>query len=369
MKNTIGTALTLTLSGESHGEAIVVTLDGLRPGLPVDPAYIALRLSLRRPSGSISTPRREADEFQILSGVFEGRTTGTPLTILIPNTSKKSGDYEATRFVLRPGHADYTAYLKYGGYQDFRGGGHFSGRVTAGLVAAGAIAELALREEGVAIGTHIARLGRIADRGFTMYAADLATLSDKSFPVLDEAAALAMLEAIEAARRDGDSVGGVLETVVTGLEGGLGEPWFDTVESMLSHMLFAIPAVKGVEFGDGFAMAERRGSEANDALVMKDGALVTVTNHNGGINGGITNGMPLLFRCAIKPTPSIAKEQQSVDYRAKEETVLSVHGRHDPCIVHRAAAVVNACTALTLLDLMTVRHGNAPKEARQWNTV
>lgn len=362
MRNSFGQALTVTLCGESHGEAIVVTLDGLRPGLAVDPSYIALRLSLRRPSGSISTPRRETDEFQILSGVFEGKTTGTPLCILIPNAAKKSGDYEATRFVLRPGHADFTAYQKYGGYQDYRGGGHFSGRITAGLVAAGAIAELALREAGVAIGTHVLRCGAVSDRSFADYEADIAYLSDKSFPVLDENAAAAMHEAIETSRKDCDSVGGVLETVVTGLESGLGEPWFDTVESMLSHMLFAIPGIKGVEFGEGFGFADLRGSEANDAFVMRDGTIATATNHNGGINGGITNGMPILFRCAVKPTPSIAKEQRSVDYQSGEETTLSVHGRHDPCIVHRAAAVVNACTALTLLDLLTVRHGNAPKQ-------
>ena len=364
MKNVIGNSVTVTLAGESHGEAIVVTLDGLRPGIGVDPSHIASRLALRRPSGSISTPRREADEFSILSGVFEGKTTGTPLCILIPNTSKRSGDYEATRFTPRPGHADFTAYEKYGGYQDYRGGGHFSGRVTAGLVAAGAVAELALKEEGVVIGTHLLRCGGVCDRAFGDLYADLSYLSDKSFPVLDEAAAEEMHRRIEAAKADLDSVGGVLETAVIGLPSGLGEPWFDTVESMLAHLLFAVPAVKGVEFGDGFAMAERRGSECNDAFAWKDGRVVTATNRNGGINGGITNGMPLLFRCAVKPTPSIGKEQRSVDLSTMTETVLSVHGRHDPCIAHRAAAVVNACTALTLLDLLTIRRGNAPKESK-----
>lgn len=364
MKNTFGNSVTVTLSGESHGEAIVVILDGLRPGISVYEDEIAARLALRRPSGTISTPRRETDEFRIVSGVFEGKTTGTPLCIVIPNTAKKSADYEATRYLSRPGHADFTASLKYQDYQDYRGGGHFSGRVTVGLVAAGAIADRALRELGVTIGTHIAAIGTVSDRPFSDLAADLAALSDKSFPVLDEAQGLRMHEEIEAARMDRDSIGGVLETAVIGLGGGYGEPWFDTVESMLSHVLFAIPAIKGVEFGDGFAIAAKRGSEANDAFVKKNGKTVTETNHNGGINGGITNGMPILFRCAVKPTPSIGKEQKTVDRMTGNETILSVGGRHDPCIVHRAASVVNACTALALLDLITMRDGNAPKEMR-----
>ena len=364
MKNTFGNSVTVTLAGESHGEAIVVTLDGLKPGIAVSEDAIAAKLALRRPSGTISTTRREADEFRIVSGVFEGRTTGTPLCILIPNTAKRSTDYEATRYLPRPGHADLTASMKYGGFQDYRGGGHFSGRVTAGLVAAGAIAEAALAEYGVKIGTHIAAIGAVNDRKFADLGTDLTYLSDKSFPVLDEAKADAMKQVIEEARLDRDSVGGVLETAVIGLGGGYGEPWFDTVESMLSHILFASPAVKGVEFGDGFAMAALRGSEANDAFVREQGRIVTETNHNGGINGGITNGMPILFRCAIKPTPSIGKEQSTVDMNTAEETILSVGGRHDPCIVHRAASVVNACTALALLDLVTMRDGNAPREHR-----
>ena len=362
MKNTFGNSVTVTLAGESHGEAIVVILDGLRPGVKVSEEAIAAKLALRRPSGTVSTPRREADDFRIVSGVFEGRTTGTPLTMIIPNTAKHSADYEATRYLPRPGHADLTASIKYGGFQDYRGGGHFSGRVTVGLVAAGAIAEAALCEYGVKIGTHIAAIGPVCDRKFDDLGTDLAGLAGKGFPVLDEGREEAMRRVIEEARLDRDSVGGILETAVIGLGGGYGEPWFDTVESMLSHILFAIPAVKGVEFGDGFAMAAMRGSEANDAFVKRQGCTVTATNHNGGVNGGITSGMPILFRCAIKPTPSIGKEQQTVDMKTGKEAVLSVGGRHDPCIVHRAASVVNACTALALLDLVTMREGNAPKE-------
>jgi chorismate synthase len=357
MKNTFGNSVTVTLAGESHGEAITVILDGLKPGVAICEDDIASRLALRRPAGTISTPRREADEFRILSGVFEGKTTGTPLCILIPNTAKKSADYDATRFVARPGHADYTAAVKYGGYQDFRGGGHFSGRITAGLVAAGAVAEQILAPFGIKIGTHIARIGTVSDRDFGDLEADIAYLSDKNFPVLDTAEGEAMREAIETVRMELDSVGGILETAVLGVPAGLGEPWFDSVESRLSHILFSIPAVKGVEFGQGFGFADLKGSEANDPFRYEDGTVVTETNRNGGINGGITNGMPLVFRCAVKPTPSIGKEQKTVDLREGKETTLSVGGRHDPCIVHRAASVVNACTALVLLDLLSERYG------------
>ena len=361
MKNVFGNRVTVTLSGESHGEAVTVILDGLKPGVAISEDYIASRLALRRPSGTISTPRREADEFRILSGVFEGKTTGTPLCILIPNTAKKSADYDATRYLARPGHADYTAMVKYAGCQDFRGGGHFSGRITAGLVAAGAVAEQILTPFGIRIGTHTARIGGVSDRAFDHLETDIAYLSDKSFPVLDETKGEAMREAIEAARKELDSVGGILETAVIGVPAGLGEPWFDTVESMLAHVLFAIPAIKGVEFGDGFGFADLKGSEANDPFCYKNDTVVTATNRNGGINGGITNGMPIRFRCAVKPTPSIGKEQRTVDLREGKETTLSVGGRHDPCIVHRAASVVNACTALVLLDLLSERYGTNPE--------
>jgi len=357
MKNVFGNSVTVTLAGESHGEAITVIIDGLKPGVEIHEDYIASRLALRRPAGTISTPRREADEFRILSGVFEGKTTGTPLCILIPNTAKKSADYDAARYTVRPGHADYTASVKYGGCQDFRGGGHFSGRITAGLVAAGAVAEQILAPFGIKIGTHVSRIRSVSDRDFADLEADITYLSDKNFPVLDEAKAEAMKQAIDEARMALDSIGGVLETAVLGVPAGLGEPWFDSVESRLSHILFSVPAVKGVEFGDGFGFASLRGSEANDPFRYADGVVITETNRNGGINGGITNGMPLLFRCAVKPTPSIGKEQNTVDLREGKETTLSVGGRHDPCIVHRAASVVNACTALVLLDLMAERYG------------
>ena len=357
MKNTFGTSLQVTLFGESHGPFVGAVLDGLASGIPVDESAVADQLALRRPWGDLGTPRRERDAFQIVSGTYGGYTTGTPLCILIPNEDVNSADYESVRDCPRPGHADYAARCKYRGYQDFRGGGHFSGRLTAPLVAAGALVRGALAEKGVVIGTHIARCGGAADRPFGDLSADLAALADRPFPVLDGAAAEEMQQRIRQAAARGDSVGGVLETAVLGLESGIGEPWFDTLEGLLSHALFSIPAVKGVEFGSGFAMAEGMGSAYNDSFALEKGRVVTRTNHNGGVNGGVSNGMPILFRCAVKPTPSIAAPQQTVDLRRMEETVLRLQGRHDPAIVHRARAAVDAVTALVLYDLLTQRHG------------
>ena len=355
MKNTFGQSVGVTLFGESHGEYIGAVLDGMAPGLVIDEAFIRHQLSLRRPQGKISTARVEADEFRIVSGVFEGKTTGTPLCILIPNTNTRSQDY--TRSLPRPGHADYTAECKYHGYQDHRGGGHFSGRITAALVAAGAIAISALRQNGILIGTHISRISDICDRSFDSYESDIETLADLSFPVLDPAKADLMRACIEDAAREGDSVGGILESAVIGLPAGIGEPWFDTVEGMLSHALFSVPAIKGVEFGTGFGMADLRGSQANDGLRMQNGRVVTTTNHNGGINGGITNGMPVIFRCAVKPTPSIFQDQESVDLSSGQNATLALKGRHDPAIIHRARVVVDSVTALVLCDLLALRFG------------
>ncbi|MBR3893783.1 MAG: chorismate synthase [Clostridia bacterium] len=355
MKNTFGQSVAVTLFGESHGSEIGAVLDGLAPGIRIDEDFIRHRLSLRRPFGKISTARVEPDEFRIVSGVFEGKTTGTPLCILIPNTNTRSSDY--SKEIPRPGHADYTAECKYHGCQDPRGGGHFSGRLTAALVAAGAIADSVLRECGIRIGTHISRLAGILDRPFDCLDADIAALSDLVFPVLSQSASEAMKREIELAAKDGDSVGGVLETAVTGLPTGVGEPWFDTVEGILAHALFSIPAVKGVEFGAGFDFASMRGSEANDAFRMANGEVVTVTNHNGGINGGITNGMPILFRCAVKPTPSIFLQQDSVNLETRQNTALSIKGRHDPAVIHRARVVVDSVTALVLCDLLAGRFG------------
>ena len=355
MKNTYGTSVCVTLFGESHGRMIGAVLDGLAPGIPVDEELIARQLEKRRPSGRISTARREQDPFEIVSGVFEGKTTGTPLTILIPNEDTRSGDYR--RGALRPGHADFTAHEKYHGFEDYRGGGHFSGRITAALVAAGAVAMVALQAKGIRIGTHILRCAGIRDADFTDPEGQIDRLNGMNFAVLDAAKGEEMRRAVEKAAEAGDSVGGVLETMVTGLPAGVGEPWFDTLESQLAHALFSIPAVKGVEFGDGFALADMRGSEANDAFTLREGRIVTRTNHNGGINGGISNGMPVCFRCAVKPTPSIALSQESVDAEGTREEILTLQGRHDPAIVHRARVVADSVTALVLCDALSARFG------------
>lgn len=357
MKNTFGNSVSVTIFGESHGECIGAILDGIAPGIEVDTDFINAQLDKRKPKGRISTSRKEADEFKIVSGVFNGRTTGTPICIIIPNTNTKSGDYEKTKNTVRPGHADYTASCKYHGFEDYRGGGHFSGRITAALVAAGAIAMLALKNKGIDIGTHIKRCAGVCDRDFDNLKTDIEKMNSTDFAVLDEDKALLMKEIMTNTANEGDSVGGILETAVTGVPAGVGEPWFDTFESVLSHILFSVPAVKGVQFGMGFDMADKRGSEVNDAFRIKDGAVYTKTNNNGGINGGITNGMPVIFSCVIKPTPSIYKEQESVNIETGENVSLMIHGRHDPAIIHRARVVVDSVTALALCDMLAMRYG------------
>ena len=356
MKNTFGQSLSVSIFGESHGEMIGATIDGISPGIKIDEEYINQCLNLRKPFGKISTQRKEADEYKIICGAFNGYTTGTPITIIIPNTNVKSSDYSTLRNTPRPGHADYTAELKYHGFQDARGGGHFSGRITAALVAVGAIIRKALIDKGIYISTHIYTLHGISDRLINSQA-DILTLQDKLFPVLDENAEKLMTKEIEAAAKIGDSVGGTLETVVTGIPAGVGEPFFDSVESMLAHALFSVPGIKGVEFGAGFAVANMLGSECNDAFILNDGYVRTKTNNNGGINGGITNGMPITFKCAVKPTPSIFKEQNSIDIAKNEETTIKINGRHDPAIIHRVRAVVDAVTAIAIADMLTTRFG------------
>lgn len=358
MKNTLGTNVTVTLFGESHGDSIGAVIDGLAAGIKVDEDFIRAQLTLRRPAGRISTARQESDPFKIVSGVFEGRTTGTPICIVIPNGDTRSKDYGELAQKARPSHADYTAFIKYHGFEDFRGGGHFSGRITAALVAAGAIVIPALREKGIFIGTHIKRCAGISDRDFGDLNLDIKELSTKQFAVLDSAAGEKMTAAIEDAAKDGDSVGGVLETAVTGLDAGLGEPWFDTVEGLISKAVFSVPAIKGIEFGAGFAIADMRGSTANDPFRIADGKTVTATNNSGGINGGITNGMPIIFRSAVRPTPTILKKQNTVDFKNNTETTLSAAGRHDPCIVHRARIVIDSITALVICDMLSTRYGN-----------
>ena len=357
MKNTFGSDLSLTIFGESHGRAV---------GAVLDESFLAAYMDKRRARGDgLSTPRVEADAVQLLSGVVNGHTTGTAIALMIENQNTRSGDYAKTADLLRPGHADFTAYAKYHGFQDARGGGHFSGRVTAALVAGGSIVLAALQRAGIDITTHIARCADIADTPFALddpaaLAAQAQTLSSKAegFAVLDAAVEEPMKAAIRAAGAEGDSVGGVLETAILGLPAGIGEPYFDSVESEIAHLAFSVPAVKGIEFGTGFGFAGLRGSEANDAFRMTaEGAGVTATNHNAGINGGIANGMPVVFRTAVKPTPSIYKQQDTVDYIAKKDAQLSIQGRHDPCIVPRAAIVQTCAAALAVGDLLTARYG------------
>lgn len=357
MKNTFGTSLSVTLFGESHGEMIGATVDGMTPGVKVDMDKINEALAKRRPCGSISTARVEPDDVCIVSGVHNGVTTGTPLTLLIKNVNTRSGDYASVDFKPRPSHADLTAQYKYHGFQDKRGGGHFSGRLTAPLVAVGAIMRSALEAKDIYIGTHICELHGVADRGFDDYKNDINALYGADFPTLSPERGAKMREEIKKAAADGDSVGGILETAVIGMPVGVGEPWFDTVESMLGHMLFSVPAVKGVEFGAGFAFADMLGSEANDPFTTDGKNITTTSNNNGGINGGITNGMPIIFRCAVKPTPSIFKTQSTVDLGSMTNTEMSLCGRHDPAVIHRAAAVIDAVTALTMADMLLCRYG------------
>ena len=359
MKNTFGSAVSLTIFGESHGPAVGAVLDGLAAGLPVDEEYIALRMERRRARGDgLSTARVEPDRAEILSGVLNGHTTGTPITFVIRNTNTRSGDYAKTADLLRPGHADFTAYAKYEGFQDARGGGHFSGRITAASVAAGAVCEKILEEKGIRCYTHIARCAGLDDAPLSSAAGQSPQDPEPGhFALLDPAKEAPMMAAIRAAGEQGDSVGGILETVITGVPAGIGEPFFDSVESELAHLAFSIPAVKGIEFGHGFALADLRGSQANDPFTMREGRIVTATNKNGGVNGGIANGMPIVFRTVIKPTASIYREQNTVDYVSKKDAVLSIKGRHDPCIVARAAVVQNTLAAFGILDLLTVRYG------------
>ncbi len=355
MKNTFGNALAVTLFGESHGSFIGAVIDGIAPGIKINEALILRRLHQRKPKAKIGTKRRESDDLQFASGVLNGTTTGTPICILIPNEQQQSGDYESIAATPRPGHADYAAEEKYHGFQDKRGGGHFSGRLTAAIVAAGALVEGALLDMGIRIYTHIKTMGGISDA--TLESAEADILYESDFPTVSAEAGEKMQEYIAAAGAEGDSVGGILETEIRGLPAGLGEPWFDSFEGLLSHAIFSIGGIKGIAFGAGFEIADMKGSEANDPMRYLDGRIVTETNHNGGINGGITNGMPVRFSTAVKPTPSIYKEQKTVNLLTGEDAALSIRGRHDPAIIHRAAPVVTAMTALTVADLLTVRYG------------
>ena len=333
--------------GESHGPAIGVVVEGVPAGLELNLEEVQRELDRRKPGqGPTATARKESDTVQVLSGVFEGRTTGAPLAMVIPNSDQHSKDYEAIRYTPRPSHGDYAGYVKSGGCLDYRWGGHFSGRLTAPLVAAGAVAKQILARRGVWVGAHISSIYGITDSSMEDEEA-LRAVASKPFPVLDEAKGEEMRQAILDAKNEQDSVGGAIECAVFGLPAGLGAPDFGcNVEGIFAQYLFAVPAVKGVDFGAGVAFSLMRGSEANDPFAVEDGKIVTRTNHAGGVNGGITNGMPVTFEVTIRPTPSISLPQESVDLRTGEETEIEIHGRHDPCIVPRAVPVIEAAAAL-----------------------
>lgn len=358
MSGVWGSKIKYSIFGESHGSAIGITIDGIDPGIKLDLEEINREMRRRAPGkNKFSTARQEKDEFEILSGYFNDKTTGTPLCAIIRNSDQHSGDYEKTKNLMRPGHADYTGFVKYCGYNDYRGGGHFSGRLTAPIVLAGAIAKQILKRNGIIIGSHIKSIGQVEEDYFNSTDINkelLDKLAKEEFPVIDSEKALKMKEEILRVREDMDSVGGVIECAILNVPTGIGSPFFGSVESVLSGLLFSIPAVKGVEFGAGFSIAKMKGSEANDEFYIEDENIKTYTNNNGGILGGITNGMPLIFRVAFKPTPSIAKEQKTINILEKSNTVIKVQGRHDPCIVQRAIPVVEAAAAMGMLEISSL---------------
>ncbi len=361
MSSSYGENLRLTVFGQSHSPAIGVTVEGLPAGEPIDLEELQRFLERRAPGRSAwATTRKEPDAPEFLSGLKENVTCGAPLTAIIRNTNTRSGDYAAFADIPRPGHADYTARVKYFGAEDRAGGGHFSGRLTAPLCIAGGICLQLLRREGIEIISRIAAIGGVEDRGEL-----LASTAEKDFPTVDKAAGEAMQAEIAKARAEGDSVGGVVECAVLGLPAGLGDPMFGGMENRIAAIVFGIPAVKGLEFGAGFAAAALRGSENNDPYILKNGQVITATNHSGGILGGITSGMPLVFRAAFKPTPSIAKEQDSVDLKTMSPAKLCVGGRHDPCIVPRAVPVVEAAAAVAVYDALLARKREMRIQA--WN--
>ena len=351
MSSTYGEMIKLSIFGQSHGAAIGMTLDGVPAGLPVDLDKLQEFLNRRAPGqNDWSTPRKEEDRPEFLSGILNGFTTGAPIAAIIRNTNTRSGDYNNLKNCPRPGHADYTAQVKYRGFQDAAGGGHFSGRLTAPLCIAGGLCKQWLEEEGVRIGAYITIIDGVYGEDLDRVNPDLDQIS-KDFPVVedeDRQVAAAFKDVIARAREKGDSVGGEIQCVITGLPAGLGEPMFGGMESRIAQIIYGIPAVKSLVFGEGDVSPYRKGSEFNDNYTIENGEVKTLTNHNGGILGGITNGMPLLFRAAIKPTPSISKPQQTVNLETGEITALQIKGRHDPCIVPRAVPVIEAAAAIAI---------------------
>jgi chorismate synthase len=360
MENSLGQSFVITSFGESHGRCIGVVIDGCPAGLNIEVGDIQLELDRRQPTtGAGSTTRIEEDKVEILSGILDGKTTGAPICLLIWNNDVDSSSYEEIRFTPRPGHTDYTAYVKYGGFNDYRGGGRSSGRVTAGFVMAGAVAKKLLDTIGIEVLAHTIEIGGIHIRPVEID--DIRRSVDNNpLKCADETAALLMTNVIEKAKKEGDSVGGIVECITLNMPIGLGEPVFDTLEGDLAKAIFAIPAVKGIEFGSGFAGAQKKGSENNDPYTVSKDRIITVTNNAGGILGGISSGMPLVIRIAVKPTPSVAIRQQTIDIKKMTNTNIVVKGRHDTCIVPRAVPVIEAMVAITLVDF-AIRVGIIPR--------
>lgn len=356
MGSIFGDNLKISLFGESHGPAIGVVIDGLPSGFPIDFDNISEEMGRRKPgSGVYSTKRNEPDEVEILSGIYDKKTTGTPLCAIITNQDSKSGDYDELMKLMRPGHADYSGYVRYKGFNDIRGSGHFSGRLTAPIVFAGALVSQILEKRNIVIGSHIDSIYDMKDVGFdksNITKEQLLELRSMDIPVNDRSCHEEYLNIISNAKKDLDSVGGVIETAIIGLQAGIGSPMFDNLEAKLSSILFSIPAVKGLEFGEGFGITSLFGSQANDSIYIENGRILTKTNNNGGINGGITNGMPIVFRVAVKPTPSIAKEQETINIKEGMNSTVKVKGRHDACIVPRVVPVIEAAAAIAVFDLL-----------------
>lgn len=351
-----GNGIKISVFGESHGAGIGVVIDGLPAGETINTEELLLQMRRRAPGrDKAATPRKEDDLPEILSGMLNNTTTGAPLCAVIRNTNTRSQDYNNLMNAPRPSHADYTGFVRYHGFNDIRGGGHFSARLTAPLVFAGAICRQILQRRGVQIAAHIASVGNVCDLRFDP--ADIPPelmrrLSETTFGLIDQNREEAMRALIEDCRKDGDSIGGTIECAVTGLAPGVGSPMFNGVENVISSIVFGVPAVKGIEFGSGFDGSALRGSENNDAFYYDGDTVRTKTNRHGGILGGISSGMPIVFRVAMKPTPSIAKEQHTVDLQQKTDTTLSVKGRHDPCITVRAVPVIESVTALAVINLL-----------------
>lgn len=350
-----GHNIELSLFGESHGQAIGIVIGNLPAGVRLDMDAIRWYMKRRAPGqNKMSTPRQEKDEVQIVSGLLDGVTTGAPLCAMIQNSDQHSRDYSELKVKMRPGHSDYPAYVKYHGYNDVRGGGHFSGRLTAPLVFAGSVARQILQEKGIVIGAHIKRIHNIEEPSFPVDVDDdlLKQLSSQLYPVLDQHIFSQMQNEIEEARMHQDSVGGMIECAIINVPAGIGNPFFDSIESHLSSLLFSIPAVKSISFGSGEDITKMYGHEANDSYYYQNGQVKTKTNHNGGITGGISNGMPIIVNVGIKPTPSISQLQQTVNVETQTDTQIQVKGRHDPCIVPRAVVVVESMVALAILDMI-----------------